>query len=82
MARIPTQLQWKRFVQVLCELGYHPLKSGRGSLRQFFNATRRPNLVSFHEPHPGDALHKANLYALLRKLQLSPDEFVQLLEKR
>jgi hypothetical protein len=48
-------------------------------VRQFFNPTRSPNLVSFHEPHSGDTLHKATLYDSLRKLQLSPDEFVQLL---
>jgi len=37
-------------------------KSHRGSVRQFFNPTRSLNLVSFHEPHSGDTLHKATLY--------------------
>ncbi len=82
MPKLPTQLPWKTFVHILCELGYQPLKSGRGSLRQFSNARRRPSLISLHEPHPGDTLHKATLHALLRKLQLSPDEFIELLEKR
>jgi hypothetical protein len=59
MPAIPTQLPWRRFVCLLRDLGYHPLKLRRGSLRQFFSPTRSPNLVSFHEPHPGDTLHKA-----------------------
>jgi len=59
-----------------------PLKSHRGSVRQFFSPTRGPNLVSFHEPHSGDALHESTLYDSLRKLQLSSDKFVQLLGRR
>ena len=82
MSGFPTQLPWRRFVCVLRALGYHPLKSHRGSLRLFSNPKRSPNLVSFHEPHSGDTLRKATLYDSLRKLQLSPDEFIQLLEKR
>jgi hypothetical protein len=81
MAAIPTQLPWRRFVQLLCDLGYRPLKPHRGSLRQFFNPTRNPRQISFHEPHRGDTLHKASLFAALRKLQLTLDEFVQLLDK-
>ena len=53
MSGFPTQLPWRRFACLLRDLGYRPLKSHRGSGRQFFNPTRRPNLVSFHEPHPG-----------------------------
>jgi hypothetical protein len=79
MSAIPTELPWRRFVCVLRDLGYRPLKSHRGSLRQFFSPARSPNLVSFHEPHTGDTLHKATLYDCLRKLRISPDEFVQLL---
>jgi hypothetical protein len=82
MSGFPTQLPWRRFVQLLCNLGYRPLKSHRGSLRQFINPARSPNLVSFHEPHSGDTLHKATLYDSLRKLQLTPNEFIQLLGKR
>jgi len=79
MSGFPTQLPWRRFVCLLRDLGYRPLKSHRGSVRHFFNPTRSPNLVSFHEPHPGDTLHKATLCDSLRKLQLRPDEFIQLL---
>jgi predicted RNA binding protein YcfA (HicA-like mRNA interferase family) len=82
MSGFPMQLAWRRFVGLLRDLGYRPLKSHRGSVRQFFNPTRSPNLVSFHEPHSGDTLHKATLYDSLRKLQLSPDEFVQLVGRR
>ena len=81
MSAIPSQLPWRRFVCVLRDLGYRPLKSHRGSLRQFFCPKRNPNLVSFHEPHPGDTLHKGALSDCLRKLRLSPDEFAQLLER-
>ncbi len=82
MSGFPTQLSWRRFVYLLRDLGYRPLESHRGSVRRFFNPTRSPNLVSFHEPHSGDSLDKATLYDTLRKLQLSPDEFVQLLARR
>lgn len=79
MSDIPPQLPWRRFVSVLRDLGYRPLKSRRGSLRQFFCPTRNPNLVSFHEPHSGESLHKAALSGCLRRLQLSPEEFAQLI---
>ena len=81
MSAIPQQLPWRRFVCVLRDLGYRPLKSHRGSLRQFFCPKRNPTLISFHEPHPGDTLHKGALSDGLRKLRLSPDEFAQLLER-
>ncbi len=79
MSAIPAQLPWRRFVSVLRDLGYRPMKSRRGSLRQFFCPTREPNLISFHEPHSGESLHKGALSDCLRRLQLSPDEFAQLL---
>ena len=81
MSAIPTQVPWRRFVCILRDLGYRPLKARRGSLRQFFSPTHNPNLISFHEPHPGDTLHKATLCDSLRRLKLSTDEFVQLLGK-
>lgn len=42
MSVFPTQLPWRRFVSVLRDLGYRPLKSHRRSLRQFFSPTRTP----------------------------------------
>jgi hypothetical protein len=62
MPAIPAQLLWRRFAQLLRDLGYHPSKPHRGSLRQFFNPTRNLSQISFHEPHPGDTLHKARLF--------------------
>jgi predicted RNA binding protein YcfA (HicA-like mRNA interferase family) len=79
MSAIPPQLPWRRFLCLLRDLGYRPLKSHRGSLRQFYCPTRSPNLVSFHEPHSGDTLHKGTLNDCLHKLRLGPDEFAQLL---
>ena len=58
MSGFPTQLSWRRFVYLLRDLGYRPLESHRGSVRRFFNSTRSPNLVSFHEPHSGDSWTK------------------------
>jgi hypothetical protein len=62
MSGFPMQLAWRRFVGLLRDLGYRPLKSHRGSVRQFFNPTRSPNVGSFHEPHSGDTLRKATLF--------------------
>jgi len=81
MSALPTQLPWRRFVSLLRDVGYHPLRPHRGTLRQLVSFNRSPNLVSFHEPHSGDKLHKATLCDSLRKLTLSADEFVQLLGK-
>ena len=58
MSGFPMQLPWRRFVGLLRDLGYRPLKSHRGSVRQFFNPTRSPNLASFHEPHSADTCTK------------------------
>jgi len=82
MSAIPPQLPWRRFLCLLRDLGHRLLSSHRGSLRQFFCPTRSPNLVSFHEPHSGDTLHKGTLNDCLRKLPLGPDEFAQLLGGR
>src|ERR1039458_8441684 len=40
MSEFPTQLPWRRFACLLRDLGYRPLKSHRGSARQFFNPRR------------------------------------------
>jgi predicted RNA binding protein YcfA (HicA-like mRNA interferase family) len=82
MSGFPVQLRWSQFVGVLRKLGYKPVKSHQGSGRVLLNPTRTPNLILFHEPNPGDTLHKGTLHDSLRKLQLSPDEFVRLLKGR
>ena len=81
MAGLPNQLPWRRFLCVLNKLGYHPQKAGRGSARVFSNPGRKPNTVSFREPHPGDTLRKTALHNYIRKLQLTVDEFMGLLEE-
>lgn len=80
MADLPRQLPWRRFVRVLQNLGYQPQKPHRGSIRWFSNPARQPNVVSFHEPHTGDSLHEGRLHECIRKLQLSPEDFVELLK--
>ena len=80
MPELPTQLPWRRFVCVLRKLGYTAQKTKQGSIRSFMNSERIPNLVSFREPHPGQNLRRTVLREYLRKLLLSPDELMQLLE--
>lgn len=80
MSEFPVQLRWSQFVSVLRKLGYDPVKSSRGSKRVFFNPTRTPTRIMFREPHRGDTLYKTTLHDSLRKLGLSSDEFVRLLE--
>ena len=81
MAGLPYQLPWRRFVCVLHRLGYRPQKAGRGSARVFFNPAGKPNTVSFREPHPGDTLRQTRLHNYIRKLLLTVDEFMALLEE-
>jgi len=44
------------------------------------NPARHPATVSFREPHPGDTLHERALHNI-RKLLLTVDEFMALLEE-
>jgi predicted RNA binding protein YcfA (HicA-like mRNA interferase family) len=80
MPALPSQLPWRRFVCVLRKLGYIAQTTKQGSVRSFVNPERIPNVVSFREPHPGQNLRRSTLRDDLRKLLLSPDEFMQLLE--
>jgi len=79
MAKLPTQLQWRKFKAVLKKLGYEEMKSGKGSARNFHNPDRQPNVVTFHEPHKGDNLKQGTLTEYLRKLLIDRDEFMKLL---
>ena len=78
---LPAQLPWSRFLCVLHKFGYHPQKAGRGSVRVFFNPTRHPTTVSFREPHSSDTLRQTMLHSYIRKLLLTVDEFMALLEE-
>jgi hypothetical protein len=80
MPELPTEVPWRRFVCVLRKLDYAPQKGKAGSARSFINLGRIPNVVSFREPHPGQPLRRTMLREYLRKLLLSPDEFMQLLK--
>ena len=82
MSRLPPQVPWRRFLRVLGKLGYAPQKAKAGSLRSFRNPTRNPNVVTFREPHPGQDMRQAMLHEYLRKLLLSPDDFMRILEDR
>jgi len=47
----------------------------------FFNPTRHPTTVSFREPHSSDTLRQTMLHSYIRKLLLTVDEFMALLEE-
>jgi hypothetical protein len=40
-----------------------------------------PLSISFREPHPGDTLRQMALHNYIRKLLLTADEFIALLEE-
>lgn len=79
MPGLPAQLPWRRFVCVLKSLGYQELSSKAGAARSFHNPNGQPPVVTFHEPHKGDTLRLGTLSEYLRKLQLSREEFLDLL---
>jgi hypothetical protein len=81
MPALPPQVPWRRFLGVLRKLGYTPQKGKAGSARSFCNPSRIPNVVSFREPHPGQNMRQRMLHEYLRKLLLSSDEFIQLLDE-
>ncbi len=80
MSGLPTQIPWRRFVCVLRKLGYSAQKRKAGSGILFFSPRRNPRLVSLREPHPGQNMRQRMLHDYLRKLLLTPDDFMQLLE--
>ncbi len=67
-------------MRILKSLGYTELPPTRGSARSFYNPNRTPELVTFHEPHGGDTLRQGTLSEYLRKLNLSRDDFFELLK--
>ncbi|MGO9211233.1 MAG: type II toxin-antitoxin system HicA family toxin [Terriglobales bacterium] len=77
MAGLPTQLDWRRFLCVLRSLGYELQHQKRGAARTFYHPNRNPPLVTFHEPHGGDTLRLGTLREYLRKLNLSPADFLE-----
>ena len=82
MSGLPPQVTWRRFLHVLAKLGYTAQRAKLGSARSFRNPTRKPNVVTFREPHPGQNVRQTMLRKYLGKLGVAPDEFIQLLEDR
>jgi predicted RNA binding protein YcfA (HicA-like mRNA interferase family) len=80
MSKLPKQLTWREFVCVLEKLGYTPMKSGHGSARSFHCEFRAPSPVTFHEPHGKDRLREGTLREYIRKLGLSREDFLHLLD--
>jgi hypothetical protein len=48
----------------------------------FRSQNRQPEFVTFHEPHGAQGLRKGTLREYIRKLNLSHEEFLRLLEAR
>ena len=78
MAGLPNQLEWRRFVCVLRKLGYVQQKSGPGLERVFVNPGRGTGSVCLKE-HP--VLGRSTLHVYIRKLSLSVEEFLSLMEE-
>lgn len=82
MSGLPRQLPWRQFVPVLTRLGYVQLPNKSGASRTFKNtAGRRPLFVTFHEPHKGHPIARGTLREYVSKLELTPDEFMGILNE-
>ncbi len=81
MPALPPQVPWRRFLGVLRKLGYTAQKGKAGSARSFCNLSRSPQVVLFREPHPGHNMSQRMLHEYLRKLPLTSDEFIRLLDE-
>jgi predicted RNA binding protein YcfA (HicA-like mRNA interferase family) len=79
-ARLPAQLTWREFLCVLSQLGYQQLKNKRGSARSFYNPSRQPQVVTFHEPHGSSPIRTGTLREYINKLLLSKERFLELLK--
>ena len=79
-SELPSQLRWNEFLGVVKKLGYSLYESKRGSARTFRTTSREPKFVTFHEPHGSARLRKGTLREYVRKLNLTRDEFLKLLD--
>ena len=77
---LPRQLDWRDFERALRRLGYELYKSHPGSARTFRKPGGNPELATFHEPHRGDTLRVGTLRTYIRKLGLTNERFLELLE--
>lgn len=80
MDKLPRQLKWAPFVNVLEKLGYRLATKHPGTARTFVSDTRVPDVVTFHEPHGKDHLRHGTLSEYLRKLEIDRNEFADLLD--
>lgn len=80
MDKLPTQLRWSEFVAALKDLKYRPLKSKRGSARQFERISDG-EILTFHEPHGGNPLPTGTLSEYLRKLKISREKLEEALAR-
>lgn len=81
-AGLPTQLKWREFVRVVGLLGYVQYGQQAGSARSFKNdnpPAGKPPIVTFHEPHGSATIPLGTLRSYIRKLGISRDEFLTLL---
>ena len=80
-SRLPPQLPWRRFVCVLAKLGYKPIKAKRGSARTLPASLESRQSLPSMSRHGKDTLREGTLREYLRKLNLSRDEFLELLDR-
>ncbi len=79
MAKLPRQLRWSDFQRILKKLGYILHVKGPGSARIFTHSTRLPHRIGFHEPHDPKTIPAGTLRAYIRELNLTLEEFLDLL---
>ncbi|MGH9698118.1 MAG: type II toxin-antitoxin system HicA family toxin [Candidatus Acidiferrales bacterium] len=78
---LPAQLKWGDFVRVVKKLGYEACKPKGGSARNFKNCQLSPPIVTFHEPHGSDPVRKGTLREYIRKLGITKERFLELLNE-
>jgi hypothetical protein len=62
------------------EAGLRAFEIGTRIGKRISSPSRGPAVVTFHEPHGKDPLREGTLREYLRKLKLSREEFLDLLE--
>lgn len=65
----------------MTRLGYALVREGPGSARHFIPPVRKPHVISFHEPHHPKSIPAGTLRAYIRELNLSREEFLDLLDE-
>ena len=79
--KLPAQLAWRDFVCVLKLLGYKLYESKPGSARVFYNPDTVVRLITFHESHGKNSIREGTLREYIRKLQITREQFLELLDK-